>query len=288
MNACATPVNAGWSANLGLEFQYKHNRTVLARNRHEGPLRVQRAFYPESLGQCHVYLLHPPGGIVAGDSLSIQAKVGSQAHGLLTTPSAGRVYKSNQQRLAQTQTVEIEVEPHGFGEWLPQENIVFNNAQAINRTKVNLARDARFIGWEITCLGRPAAQEVFEQGMITQSFELYRENRPLLLEKNLIKGGSELMKARWGLNGSKAMATLVCSVNDATLLESTKAQCEAFSGTTNHGELIIEATQLPQLLVVRAFAHQAEPIKNAFIDIWKRLRLHMLNTHAVAPRIWYT
>ena len=89
MNACATPVNAGWSANLGLEFQYKHNRTVLARNRHEGPLRVQRAFYPESLGQCHVYLLHPPGGIVAGDSLSIQAKVGSQAHGLLTA-DAGR------------------------------------------------------------------------------------------------------------------------------------------------------------------------------------------------------
>lgn len=284
MNACATPVQSGWSANLELEFQFKQNRTVLARNRHEGPLRVQRAFYPEAKGQCHVYLLHPPGGIVAGDSLSIQASVGPMAHGLLTTPSAGRVYKSNQQRLAQTQQVEIQVQDDGFGEWLPQENIVFNNAQAINRTRISLAAKARFIGWEITCLGRPAAQEAFAEGVIAQSFEIFRENSPLLLEKNLIKGGSDYLTARWGLHGAKAMATLVCTLNDVGRLQAIKSLCEQHS----QDALVIEATQLPQLLVVRAFADQAQPIKNAFIDIWTCLRRYMLDSEPVAPRIWFT
>lgn len=284
MNACTTPPLVGWSAELELEFQHKHQRTVLARNRHQGPLRVQRPFYPESNGQCHVYLLHPPGGIVAGDSLHIHAQVQPQAHALITTPSAGRVYKTNRQRLAQSQTVNIVVEERGFCEWLPQENIVFNNAQAINRSQVYLRGDARFIGWEITCLGRPASQDWFEQGSIIQSFELYRNNQPLLLERNQFRGGSELLKARWGLHGANAVATMICTVNDVSLLQTVKDFCKvkAESG------LIVEATQLPELLVLRAFAQQAEPIKHAFIDIWKTLRLQLLNSEAIAPRIWYT
>lgn len=285
MNACAKPpVTTGWSATLGLEFQYKQNRTVLARNRHEGPLRVQRAFYPETLGQCHVYLLHPPGGIVAGDSLNIQADVMPQAHALITTPSAGRVYKSNQQRLTQTQQVNLRVASKGFCEWLPQENIVFNSAQAINQTRVELQGEAQFIGWEITCLGRPAAKEVFESGLILQSLELYRDQKPLLLEKNQFKGGSPLLNSRWGLNEATAIATMVCTLNNQNMLQNIKKLC------VNNccDQLIIEATQLPELLVVRAFAKQAEPIKNAFIDIWKQLRLHLLGCEAVAPRIWYT
>ncbi|HAG93950.1 MAG TPA: urease accessory protein, partial [Gammaproteobacteria bacterium] len=152
MNAIATPVQSGWSASLALEFERRGPRTALVRNRHDGPLRVQRPFYPEANGQAHVYILHPPGGIVAGDSLAISSTVREHAHALVTTPSAGRVYCSNRQRQLQTQQVTMAVEPGAFGEWLPQENIVFNAAQAINHTHIQLQSGARFIGWEITCL----------------------------------------------------------------------------------------------------------------------------------------
>ena len=56
----------GWSAELELGFAVVAGRTALVHNRHVGPLTVQRPFYPEG-ELAHVYLLHPPGGIVAGD-----------------------------------------------------------------------------------------------------------------------------------------------------------------------------------------------------------------------------
>ena len=59
----------GWQASLRLGFRVAGRRTVLAERQRCGPLGVQRAFYPEG-PVCHVYLLHPPGGVVGGDGRS--------------------------------------------------------------------------------------------------------------------------------------------------------------------------------------------------------------------------
>lgn len=284
MNAIATPAQAGWSASLALEFEQKGAKTALVRNRHEGPLRVQRPFYPEANGQAHVYILHPPGGIVAGDSLAISSTIGSDAHALLTTPSAGRVYCSNRQRLLQTQQVTMTVADGGFGEWLPQENIVFNDALAVNRTHIHLQPESRFIGWEITCLGRPASSELFESGDLQQDLVVTMSGQPLLLEKSRFAGGSALMHKRWGLNGSHALATMICTLEDSAAEASMRQLCEQHRGP----HLTIEVTQLPKLLILRAHAMQAEPIKNAFFAAWRKLRFIMQNCEAIAPRIWFT
>ncbi len=55
--------NTGWKANLSLEFKATALRTVISKREHKGPLAIQRPFYPED-DVCHVYLLHPPGGVV--------------------------------------------------------------------------------------------------------------------------------------------------------------------------------------------------------------------------------
>ena len=62
---------------------------------HEGPLRVQRPFYPanEQADECHVYLLHPPGGFVGNDTLEIEGTLAAGTHVLVTTPSAGKFYR---------------------------------------------------------------------------------------------------------------------------------------------------------------------------------------------------
>ena len=56
-----------WRAQLDLEFSKSNNRTILSHRKHFGPLQVQKPFYPEINGTCHVYILHPPGGVVGGD-----------------------------------------------------------------------------------------------------------------------------------------------------------------------------------------------------------------------------
>lgn len=284
MNAIATPVQAGWSASLELDFERRGPKTALVRNRHDGPLRVQRPFYPETSGQAHVYILHPPGGIVAGDSLAINARIRGGAHALVTTPSAGRVYCSNQQRLRQSQQVCMQVDSEGFGEWLPQENIVFNDALALNRTLIQLQPQATFIGWEITCLGRPASNELFTTGTLHQHFEVTRDGVPLLIEKSRFEGGSDMLQARWGLHGCHAMATMICTLNCKESEAHLRELCEQYRSE----ELVLEVTQLPELLVLRAQAYQAAPVKKAFFAAWHLLRQRLLNTEAIAPRIWFT
>jgi hypothetical protein len=119
-------------------------------------LRVQRPFYPESREVCHVYLLHPPGGLVSGDELQIDIAVGRDAWALLTTPGAGKVYGSDGQGVRQQQALRIA--RGGTLEWLPQEMILFDGARADLGTRVELEGDARFLGAKKTscCCSPPA------------------------------------------------------------------------------------------------------------------------------------
>lgn len=289
------PTSSGWSASLKLTASRRGERTVLSRNAHSGPLRVQRPFYPEG-GICHVYVLHPPGGLVAGDELDINVHCESASQLLLTTPSAGRVYCSNRQRLVQTQTVNIRVDAGARCEWLPQESIVFDRAEAVNRLSVSLAEGAQFNAWEVTCLGRPASGELFEGGQLQQRWDIYREDRPLFLERANFVGGSEQLQAAWGLGGATVVGTLVTTC-DESLVEQLRTAIEALSksGVCKSGDQsqpfnvpLFAVTALPELVVVRAFAQSGADVKNAFIALWYLLRQAQSGQTGVAPRIWFT
>ena len=88
------PLKKGWQATLDLRFHQAGGKTVLASAQHVGPLTVQRPFYPEE-ETCHLYLLHPPGGIVGGDELTISAHLAPGCHTLITMPGASKFYRSS-------------------------------------------------------------------------------------------------------------------------------------------------------------------------------------------------
>lgn len=54
-----------WNAELALGLTLTQLGTVLKSCRHQGPLYVQKPFYPEGRELAHLYLLHPPGGMVS-------------------------------------------------------------------------------------------------------------------------------------------------------------------------------------------------------------------------------
>src|SRR5262245_57341527 len=90
----AEPVAQSWKAELGLRFARNGERTVLVDKRSEGPLVVQKPLYPEGDGVCHAIVVHPPGGIAGGDELHLDVNAAAGAHALLTTPGAGKWYRS--------------------------------------------------------------------------------------------------------------------------------------------------------------------------------------------------
>ena len=85
---------ATWKARLALEYALQQGRTTLCRREHSGPLLVQKALYPEGDAVCHSIVVHPPGGVAGDDELKLEVRLREGTAALLTTPGAGKWYKS--------------------------------------------------------------------------------------------------------------------------------------------------------------------------------------------------
>jgi urease accessory protein len=244
-------------------------------------LQVQRAFYPEGDRACHLYILHPPGGVVGGDMLSIEAEIDRDAHALLTTPAAGKFYRSDGAIAQLKQT--LHVADAAWLEWLPQETIVFDGARAETATTVMLTGKAGFIGWEILCLGRPASNETYAHGALTQRFEIWRDGAPLWWERNALTGGAPVLQTAWGFAGHSVIATLVAVGRTPQLLPELR---RVLSAMDCPGEFSI--SQLREVVVCRYLGDSAEAARAGFIEVWRLLRLALWNVEACPPRIWST
>lgn len=285
VNAAAIPAGAatGWAAQLELALARRGERTALVRNRSLGPLRVQRPFYPRP-GECHLYVLHPPGGLVAGDSLDIAVDCAADTRVLCTTPGAGRAYRGGSAERPQTQTVRIRVAAGAHCEWLPQENILFDGAWARSSVAVALEPGAHYTGWDIGCLGRPTAGERFTQGLFDQRLWLWRGDRPLLGERQRFAGGEAILDAPWGLGGHPVFGALVSTTGDAA----TRDRLRELVAAHSDDDLLAAVTLLPGVLAVRARARCSARLRSLFIALWRELRRRHDGDEPAVPRIWAT
>ena len=285
----------GWRGRLDLGFEVRGGRTVLASRVHEGPLMVQSPFYPEG-PVCHVYLLHPPGGVVGGDRLRVAGRLHERAHALLTTPAATKIYRSAGalSRIEQ----DLHVAPGATLEWLPQRTLVFSGARAHASTRVHLRGSARFLGWEATCLGRPAAGDRFDRGAMRQDFELWKDGEPLMVERNAFDAASPLMDAAWGLARRRALASLLLYPAGEHLPAAARAVLDRFeagvgragvcseAGAARSGAGRAAATLVDGVLACRIISDDMEGAWGLLATLWRTLRPLFLAREAVTPRIW--
>lgn len=275
----AVKQDAMWRAELGLDYERRGPRTVLAGRRHDGPLAVQKPLYPEGDEVCHTIVVHPPGGIVGGDEIDIAIRVRAQGQALLTTPGAGKWYRSAGPRARQR--LAFDIEPGAVLEWLPQESIVFNGALAEMATEVRLCGDGGFIGWEIFCFGRTGSGEKFNRGMCRARSFIERDGKPLWLERADIDGAEALMSAAI-MAGEPVVGTMVSA--RPGLEESLLRPCRAAKPRSGTGAV----TLLPGLLVGRYLGASSEAAKHYFIELWRVVRPAVAGREAVEPRIWST
>lgn len=277
----AVTMTTGWEARLRLGYAHRECRTVVCDKLHSGPLVVQKALYPEGDGVCHSIMVHPPGGIAGGDRLKIDARLDSKAHVLFTTPGATRWYRST--GLAASQDVTLKVAAGAMVEWLPQETIYFDRTIARNSLQVDLTGDAGFIGWEIACLGRQRAGEMFEHGTVRQAMSIRVDGRVVFVERGQLSVRDVLLESAVGMKGDKVFATFVA--------HSGKCSAELLARCREVGVAVgmrSGLTLIGNTLVGRVLGNSSEQVRELLTNWWRIVREPVCGCEAVAPRIWRT
>ena len=288
----ALPIPDGegeWAAQLTLQFALTARGTRLLRKQQHGPLYVQRPFYPEGPELAHVYLLHPPGGLVSGDNLHNRLQLTAAAQVLCTTPGAGRLYRARSDQRCQQMTNTLQLAANTTLEWLPQESIVFEGAHAKLLTTVELAESARFIGWEITALGLPASSALLETGSLVQRLQVILAGQPLLREQLVLTEQTRaLAKAQIGLQQQTVTGLFVCGPFTKTQIAALPlAELQAVAAEAGRPALC-GITRLGQFLVGRYLGSCAQQARMMFTNYWQQLRPLLLQRPVCVPAIWAT
>ena len=288
-------VKSSWLASLELQLGHSSHGTQLIKTKRCGPLTIQKAFYPEGRDCAHLYLLHPPAGIVSGDELRVSIDVQKNAHTLVTTPGANRFYRARTDLSIgdpkQTQITQISLEADTKCEHFPLETIVYNRANGVNKVEVRLRENSVYCGWDMTCLGLPSSNENFTAGRFSQLNTLYRDDILIYHDRVLIEPENNIQHHAAGLAGNTVFGTFLAyapsdQVNDeqrTQLIEQLREVVEKHSAGS-----LISITDIRQLLVMRYLGQQAHQCKNLFIELWKLVRPLYIEKQGVQPRIWFT
>ena len=264
-----------WRASLRLRFADDAGVTRLVERAHSGPLRVQKALYPEGPRICHAIVIHPPGGVVGGDRLELDAATGAGSHAFITTPGASKWYRANGQ--VSRQDVRIRAAAGAAFEWMPQEAIFFDDANVVLDHDVQLEEGARYIGAEILCFGRRVSGEAFTRGVIRQRTQVRSGGKLVWWEQGAIDTAG--VRSRFGLHGASVCATLIAvgAPVPATLMAAMRAI---------DPELAL--SQVKSVCVARYLGDDSEAARHAIVKVWQALRPHLLGCAAPLPRIWNT
>ena len=274
-----------WHAQLDIDYRLEADRTV-ARHVHTGPLRILQSLYPEGDAICHNVLVHPPGGLVGGDTLDLNISVAAGAHGLVTTPGATRFYRSDGELAVQRTT--IKVANSARMEWLPLEAIAYSGCLAENHLTLSLAPGAELIGWDITALGLPAARLPFEAGNFCQHLEV----PGVWLERANIKALDVLLlDSPLGLAGHRCFATLffiagskLDRIRRQDALDAARSVIQihplgATAGATSPDGRVV---------LVRVLAPVVEPAMALLRSVWLAWRRELWQLDKGSLRIWST
>lgn len=278
-----------WPAQLTLRYRSVGGKTV-GHDRHEGPLRVLQALYPEGPAVCHHVIVHPPAGLVGGDALSITVEAAAGSHALLTTPGATRLYRCPQ--APASQRVQLSLAAGARLEWLPMETLAYSGCRTESRVQATLAEGAEMMGWDVLALGLPASNQPFAEGWVQQHLELVAGAGAVCLERARIAAAdTRLLHSPLGWAGHTVLATawwaagaVPSGARRTALLDAARA---VVAGHVLAGQAGVTALQ-PTVVLLRVLADQVQPAMALLSQVRAAWRAAAWGLGDERPRIWRT
>lgn len=271
-----------WQGIINLVYEHRQQETKVKSVFSQAPFKIQNSFYPEGKSICHSVILHTAGGVAGDDMLSQNIHLSPQSQVLITTPAATKIYRCQEKKAIQT--IEINLENDCYLEYLPQEMIVFNQANFEQKMKIYLAENASYLGWEILRFGRSARGEIFNKGNWLNYLEIYRENKPIWFDRQFFSGESQLYYSLNGLRGNPVLGSLVYIVSGDldSYIDSLRHLIKEKYGD----DLSLGITALQEGLLCRYLGDSVSKAKEYLTLIWQFLREKRGFNGNFKPRVW--
>jgi urease accessory protein len=242
------------------------------------PLKI---LFPDPLAEKQpvAVLVNTGGGIVGGDSLTIEVDIGDRAAALVTAQSAEKIYRAwgPYARIENHLTVGEAARL----EWLSQDTILFDGAKLDRRMNIDLAADSALLAGEILVFGRRARGETMTNGALRDRWSIRRDGKRLWDDALILDRLDDAILARPSLfNGAHASATLVCACPDpAAARDIARA---ALEGAAEAGAGVVSG-----LMVARLLDRDPAQLRRDYARLWCALRTGLWNLPGRLPRLWH-
>jgi urease accessory protein len=268
------PPRVGRDGRLALRFERRAAGTIPTRRYCTVPLQVLAPLALDDPASV-VSVVNPTGGLVGGDTLSIEIDVGRDAHALLTTPSATKVYRTA--GAPARQDVVLRLAPGARLEWIPDHTIPFPGSRFRQTLAVDMAEGAALVLVDAFAAGRVARGEAWRFAELDSRLTVRDVRGALLHDRFVLRDGEP--RGLGLTDGRPYFATIV--VVAATGLE-------AFAGAVGAFEAGGAAIGLGALarggVVVRCLAADAPALGDAITAVWGAARATVLGLPPLALR----
>jgi urease accessory protein len=166
------------------------------------------------------------------------------------------------------------------------EALCYSGCQAENRLQLQLAPGSQVIGWDVTALGLPAANQPFVAGQLQQHLEL----EGVWLERGRIAASDvRLMDGPLGLAGHRCMATLYLLAGTDLPRETREAALTLAREQIETHPLRAQAgatSPHPRVVVLRVLAPVVEPAMDLLKAVRNAWRPALWDLAPNPPRTW--
>ena len=274
-------------AQLHLSFELDtRGSTILRVKTQQPPWRVVRGFDAPS-GEKLAHVHNVSGGILDTDALEWRVIVGPRAQAQLTSTGATRVYRSRSRDRVATQRALITLGEDAYFEYLPDQLIPFAGSRFEQSTRIDLARGASMIWWDLIAPGRDAAGELFGYESLSSTFEVCACGEPMATERWNIVPRTQRLDSIARLGPFRYFASCyVCRAgegsdywrkleNDLQVIADRSTTADVSWGVTSlrrHG------------LVVRGVAMSGRSLSDGLVEFWRAAKWILCGRAAALPR----
>jgi len=239
--------------------------------------------YLDDTGAACTFLLNPGGGLVGGDEVAVNVRLHVDAHVIISTPSANRVYRSMGQ--ASTQCVNLHVGPHAVLEWVPEVTIPFAGSRFRQTIRAQVDHGGILLLWDAFASGRVARDERWSFTSLENEISVTVDSGMSLVERSRVLPPARTQPAElaqaWNYVASFYMVG--CGV-PAEVWKRMETGMVAL--LDDRPGVILGGVSEPPVpgLVVKVLARQAPDLASTFEGLWSIARRELWNLPVPALR----